>query len=117
MVLRYRHGRLLFVPIRRLQDTGVAQLTSGSRHLWSKRTDEKMAYSCKGNEVFQLYFGDCMEALPSVPDGSVDMVMCDLPYGTTDCPWDTLIPFDKLWEQYNRVCKENAAVVLTAQPP
>jgi DNA modification methylase len=76
-----------------------------------------MAYSCKGNEVFQLYFGDCMEALPSVPDGSVDMVMCDLPYGTTDCPWDTLIPFDKLWEQYNRVCKENAAVVLTAQPP
>lgn len=52
-----------------------------------------------------------------IPDGSVDMVLCDLPYGTTDCKWDSIIPFAPLWEQYNRVAKPNAPVVLfSAQP-
>lgn len=53
----------------------------------------------------------------SAPDGSVDMVLCDLPYGTTACKWDSVIPFEPLWEQYWRVCKPNAAVVLTAAQP
>lgn len=76
-----------------------------------------MAYSSKGNENYQLYLGDCLEVLPDIADGSVDMVLVDLPYGTTDCKWDAVIPYDKLWAQYNRVCKENAAVVMTAQSP
>lgn len=55
--------------------------------------------------------------MKTIPDGSVDMVMCDLPYGTTACKWDSVIPFEPLWEQYRRVCKKNAAIVLTAQTP
>lgn len=64
-----------------------------------------------------LYMGDCLELLKEVPDGSVDMVLADLPYGTTSCSWDSIIPFELLWEQYWRVCKKNAAVVLTASQP
>jgi len=52
-----------------------------------------------------------------VPDKSVDMVLCDLPYGTTKCIWDIIIPFNKLWEQYNRIVKENGAIVLFGQEP
>lgn len=55
--------------------------------------------------------------MKSIPDGSVDMVLADLPYGTTACKWDTIIPFAPLWEQYKRVCKKNAAIVLTASQP
>lgn len=61
--------------------------------------------------------GDCLELMRTIPDGSVDMVLCDLPYGTTQNKWDSVIPFDALWEQYWRVCKPNAAVVLTAAQP
>jgi site-specific DNA-methyltransferase (adenine-specific) len=55
--------------------------------------------------------------MSEIPDGSVDMVLCDLPYGTTDCKWDSVIPFEPLWAQYRRVCKRNAAIVLTASQP
>jgi len=65
----------------------------------------------------QLLQGDCLELMKEIPAGSVDMVLCDLPYGTTRCRWDVQIPFDKLWEQYNRVVKENGAVVLFAAEP
>jgi len=68
-----------------------------------------------GNGEFWL--GDCLELMASVPDGSVDMVLCDLPYGTTQNKWDSVLPFDRLWEHYWRVCKPNAAVVLTAAQP
>jgi site-specific DNA-methyltransferase (adenine-specific) len=61
--------------------------------------------------------GDCLEKMAEIPDGSVDMVLCDLPYGTTACKWDTVIPFEPLWEAYRRVCKKNAAIVLTASQP
>jgi site-specific DNA-methyltransferase (adenine-specific) len=54
----------------------------------------------------QLLHGDCLEKMKDIPDGSVDMVLCDLPYGTTACKWDSIIPFEPLWEQYNRVIKE-----------
>lgn len=64
-----------------------------------------------------LMLGDCLERMREIPDGSVDMVLCDLPYGTTACKWDVLIPFDKLWEQYRRVCKPSGAIVLTASQP
>jgi DNA modification methylase len=64
-----------------------------------------------------LLLGDCLERMKEIPDGSVDMVMCDLPYGTTACKWDSVIQFEPLWEQYRRVCKPNAAIVLTASQP
>lgn len=66
------------------------------------------------NKIFQ---GDCIEIMTTLPDGCVDMVFCDLPYGTTQNSWDSPIPFDQLWSQYHRIVKENGAIVLTAQPP
>ncbi len=68
-----------------------------------------------GNGEFWL--GDCLERMSEIPDGSVDMVLCDLPYGTTQNKWDSVIPFEPLWRHYWRVCKPNAAVVLTAAQP
>lgn len=66
---------------------------------------------------FQLMRGDCLELMKIIPDGSVDMVMCDLPYGTTACAWDSVIPFKPLWAQYRRIVKSNGAIVLTASQP
>jgi site-specific DNA-methyltransferase (adenine-specific) len=66
---------------------------------------------------FELYKGNCLELMQQIPSGSVDMVLCDLPYGTTACKWDTVIPFEPLWEQYRRVAKPTAAIVLTASQP
>lgn len=68
-----------------------------------------------GNAV--LYLGDCLEVMAGLPDASIDMILCDLPYGTTACKWDSVIPFDALWAQYRRVAKRNAAIVLTAAMP
>ena len=65
----------------------------------------------------RLLHGDCLELMAQIPDGSVDMVLCDLPYGTTACKWDSVIPFDPLWAHYKRVIKRNGAVVLTASQP
>lgn len=65
----------------------------------------------------QLFQGDCMEIMRAIPDGTVDMVMCDLPYGTTACKWDSILPFEPLWAEYRRVCKPAAAIVLTASQP
>lgn len=64
-----------------------------------------------------LMMGDCLEEMKKIPDGSVDMILCDLPYGTTACKWDSIIPFDRLWIEYARVAKKNAAIVLTASQP
>ena len=66
---------------------------------------------------YELHLGDCLEVMKSIPAGSVDMVLCDLPYGTTACKWDSVIPFEPLWEQYRRITKPNAAIVLTASQP
>ena len=55
--------------------------------------------------------------MKNIPDKSVDMILCDLPYGTTKCSWDIVIPFNKLWEQYDRIAKDNAAIVLFGQEP
>ena len=63
--------------------------------------------------INKIYLGDCLELMKNIPDKSVDMILCDLPYGTTACSWDTIIPLDKLWEQYCRIIKDNAAIVLT----
>jgi len=65
--------------------------------------------------VNQVIQGDCLEVMKHFPDGSIDMILCDLPYGTTQNKWDSVIPFDKLWKEYERIIKENGAIVLTSQ--
>lgn len=69
------------------------------------------------NENVKLYQGDCLEVMKEIPDKSVDMILCDLPYGTTQNKWDIIIPFVPLWEQYKRVIKDNGAIVLTSAEP
>ena len=64
-----------------------------------------------------LYRGDCLNEMSKLEDNSVDMILTDLPYGTTACKWDSVIDLEKLWEQYIRVAKDNAAIVLHAQQP
>ena len=61
--------------------------------------------------------GDCLELMKEIPDNSIDMILCDLPYGTTNCKWDTPINLAKLWELYNRIIKDNGAILLFAQTP
>lgn len=65
----------------------------------------------------KLLLGDCLKILPKLQDKSVDMILADLPYGTTACKWDSIISLNELWIQYNRICKENAAMVFTAVQP
>ena len=69
------------------------------------------------DKSYKLILGDCLEKMKEIEDKSIDMILCDLPYGTTVCKWDTVIPFDKLWEQYNRVVKDNGAIVLFGTEP
>jgi site-specific DNA-methyltransferase (adenine-specific) len=65
-------------------------------------------------EINQIHQGDCLALMPSIPDKSIDMILCDLPYGTTSCEWDSIIDMGKLWQEYERVIKDNGAIVLTA---
>lgn len=64
-----------------------------------------------------IYNEDCLQGMKRIPDKSIDMILCDLPYGTTACKWDTIIPFEPLWEQYNRIIKDNSAIVLFGSEP
>lgn len=65
----------------------------------------------------ELIQGDCLEKMKDIPDGSIDMILCDLPYGTTACKWDVIIPFEPLWEQYKRIIKDRGAIVLFGSEP
>lgn len=67
--------------------------------------------------MVNLMHGDCIELMKQIPAKSVDMILCDLPYGTTACKWDSIIPFDKLWEQYKRIVKDNGAIALFGSEP
>lgn len=65
----------------------------------------------------KLLHGDCLQLMKDIPDGAVDLILCDLPYGTTDCSWDSVLPFETLWAEYNRLLKlDGAAVLFSAQP-
>jgi site-specific DNA-methyltransferase (adenine-specific) len=68
-------------------------------------------------ELNKLYLGDCIDLMPLIPNKSVDMILCDLPYGSTSCIWDIIIPFEPLWEQYERIIKDNGAIVLFGKNP
>lgn len=67
--------------------------------------------------MIDLRNGDCLELMKSIPDKSIDMILCDLPYGFTDCEWDNVIPFEHLWGQYNRIIKDNGAICLFGSEP
>ena len=67
--------------------------------------------------MIDLRHGDCLKLMKDIPDKSIDMILCDLPYGTTACKWDVIIPFEPLWEQYNRIVKDNGAIVLFGSEP
>lgn len=67
--------------------------------------------------MINLMHGDCLELMKDIPDHSIDMILCDLPYGTTDCKWDSVIPFDKMWECVNKVVKRDGATVLFGSEP
>ena len=65
----------------------------------------------------KIYNSDCFDIMPGIPDKSIDMILCDLPYGTTACKWDVVLPFDKLWEQYNRIIKDRGCIALFGSEP
>ena len=67
--------------------------------------------------MIKLHNGDCLEVMKGLADKSIDAIICDLPYGTTACKWDTIIPFEPLWEQYKRIIKDNGAIVLFGSQP
>lgn len=67
--------------------------------------------------MIDLRQGDCLELMKDIPSKSIDMILCDLPYGTTICKWDVIISFDKLWEQYNRIIKDNGVIALFGTEP
>jgi len=68
-------------------------------------------------ELNKIYNEDCLEGMKRIADKSIDMILCDLPYGTTACKWDSIIPFEPLWEQYNRIIKDNGAICLFGNEP
>jgi len=68
-------------------------------------------------DINKIHQGDCLELMNGIPDKSVDMILCDLPYGTTQCKWDSVIDFNSLWKQYNRIIKDNGAIVLFGSEP
>lgn len=70
-----------------------------------------------GKIKIESYNGDCLEVMQQLPSKSIDMILCDLPYGTTACKWDSVIPFEPLWEQYERLIKDNSVIVLTSSQP
>lgn len=65
----------------------------------------------------EFYNDDCLQAMKLIPDKSVDLIICDLPYGTTKCPWDIIIPFEELWKEYNRIIKDTTPIILFGQEP
>ena len=67
--------------------------------------------------MINLMLGDCLERMKEIPDGSVDLILTDPPYGTTACKWDSVIPFEPMWEQLNRIVKPNGAIVLFGAEP
>jgi site-specific DNA-methyltransferase (adenine-specific) len=69
------------------------------------------------NDRIKLFNADCFDIFPKIADKSVDLILADLPYGTTQCKWDSILPFDKLWKEYERIIKDNGAIVLSASQP
>ena len=89
-------------------------------HKWQGKANSISKSEVKNileNKNYKLLQGDCLELMKDIQDKSIDMILCDLPYGTTQCKWDSVIPFEPLWEQYNRIIKDNGAVLLFGSEP
>ena len=82
----------------------------------TKQLEKKFITNNKQNMI-DLRKGDCLELMKDIPDKSIDAIIADLPYGMTACKWDTIIPFEPLWEQYKRIIKDNGAIVLFGSQP
>ena len=80
-------------------------------------TDEEQEWYSISTNRSSEHLGDCLELMPLIADESIDMVLCDLPYGTTQNKWDSIIPLDKLWKQYERIIKPNGSIILTSAEP
>ena len=105
-------------------------MIKGKRSVRSQKEEERSNFNCKVASFlfykrddlmnkYKLYNGDCLEVMDKlIEEGvKVDCILTDVPYGTTACSWDTVIPFDKLWEHYNRIIKDNGAIVLFGSEP
>jgi site-specific DNA-methyltransferase (adenine-specific) len=92
----------------------VARLPHQRRGLVRAEVSEGVIMDALINKIHE---GDCLAVMRRIPDACVDMILCDLPYGTTYCPWDAVVQFEPLWEQYKRVIKPGSAIVLTASQP
>lgn len=68
-------------------------------------------------DLNKIYNEDCLEGMKDIPDKSIDCIICDLPYGTTPCKWDSILDFNLLWKQYERIIKDNGAICLFGQEP
>ena len=77
----------------------------------------KIRYNYPKDIVNTIICDDCLEIMPLIPNKEVNMILCDLPYGTTACSWDTMIPLDELWKEYERIIKDNGAIVLNSGQP
>ena len=80
------------------------------------RIEQAFPESYRNGDILMIH-GDCLEKMKYIPDKSIDMILCDLPYGTTSCKWDVVIPFEPLWEQYKRIIKDRGAIVLFGSEP
>lgn len=77
----------------------------------------KKSIATWSKDDINLWFDDCFNVMPEIKDHSIDLILADLPYGTTACKWDSVLPLDKLWEEYKRIIKPNGAIVLTSAQP
>lgn len=96
----------------------LPKITQGSKYAHSGNSSCCFVCIFQGVEtIMKLYNGDCLDVMQIIPDKSIDMILCDLPYGTTACKWDTIIPFAPLWEQYSRIIKLNGCIALFGTEP
>ena len=108
--------RRLLEDNKRLRYLLAQKLETEKHYVWCEEVttlDGEVYYT----PVIELIQGDCLEKMKDIPDGSVDMVLTDPPYGTTACKWDSIIPLEPMWEQLKRVIKPNGAIVMTASQP
>lgn len=99
--------------LRRFEGHSIINFISGQL-VYNKRSD-KLRHESIAKYTNQVVEGDCLKVMPKFPDHSIDMILCDLPYGTTQNNWDSVIPLDKLWNEYERIIKTNGVIALTSQ--
>lgn len=98
--------------LRRFDGKSILEFISGESRAKQQQDNE---HTSIGNFANKIIKGDCLKIMPLLPDRSIDMILCDLPYGTTQNNWDSIIPLDKLWQEYERIIKTNGVIALTAQ--